>query len=167
MRLRVGSLVLVMLLTAVLSACGYQLRGQASLPAKMSRTSIFAPQPRGDLVRQLTLLLEGNQVEVVAKRADAGAVLHISEDRFNREVQSIGASARVREFALHYNVRFRLETAAGEELLAEQHLELTQDYQFSQEQVLGTASEEELIRQDLVRSMSRQILRRLELAGRR
>ena len=52
-------------------------------------------------------------------------------------------------------------------MLAEQRLELTEDYQFNQQQVLGTSSEEELIRKDMVRSMSRQILRRLERAGRR
>lgn len=159
--------VLAVLLTMSLGACGYQLRGQASLPAEMTRTAISAPQPRGDLVRQLTLVLSGNQVEVVTKADNPGAVLRISEDRFARTVQSIGATARVREFALHYSVRFKLETGAGEELLAEQHLELTEDYQFDQQQVLGTASEEELIRKDMVRSMSRQILRRLELAGRR
>ena len=158
---------LIVLLTACLSACGYQLRGQASLPVEMSRTHVSAIQPRADLVRQLTLLLEGNQVEVVDQRAAAGAVLQITEDRFTREIQSIGTSARVREFALHYRVGFKLETAAGKVLLAEQHLELTQDYEFNQQQVLGTSSEEELIRKDMVRSMTRQILRRLELAGRR
>ena len=161
------SLAVMALLAVCLSACGYQLRGQASLPAAMSRTLISAPQPRGDLVRQLTLLLEGNQVEVVDQHAAAGAVLRISEDRFTREVQSVGASARVREFALHYQVNFTLETTTGEELLAMQQLQLSEDYQFNQQQVLGTSSEEELIRKDMVRSMSRQILRRLELAGRR
>jgi len=83
-----GFLGLIVLLTACLSACGYQLRGQASLPGEMSRTFVSAVQPRADLVRQLTLLLEGNQVEVVDQRADAGAVLQITEDRFTREIQS-------------------------------------------------------------------------------
>lgn len=158
--------VIVMFITG-LSACGFQLRGQANLPAEMSRTFISATQQRGNLVRQLTLLLQGNQIEIVDDRADSGAVLRIIAERFTREVQSISAAAKVREFALHYEVRFSLETPDGKVLLAEQQMVLTEDYQFNQEQVLGTSSEEDLIRKDLVRSMSRQILRRLELAGRR
>jgi LPS-assembly lipoprotein len=100
------------------------------------------------------------------KRDAASAVLIISNDRFSREVVSIGATARVREFAMRYEVSFRLESVEGDELLAEQSLELVEDYEFNQQQVLGTSSEEELIRKDMVRSMSRLILRRLELAGR-
>lgn len=166
MRTRLGTLLLTGLLAVAISGCGFQLRGQATLPAAMSQTVISAPQPRGDLVRQLTLLLEGNQVQIVGQRDEAGAVLVISDDRFSREVVSIGATARVREFAMRYNVSFRLEAADGTELLDQQDLELVEDYEFNQQQVLGTSSEEELIRKDLVRSMSRQILRRLELAGR-
>ena len=149
-----------------LAGCGFQLRGEAELPTAMRQTFIVAPRPNDLLPRQMALLLKSNDVEVVKQRSDATAILVIDEDRLVREVQSVGVTARVREFVLIYTVSFHLEDAAGEVLVPVQTLELRDDYQFDQQQVLGTTSEEELLRQEMVRTISRQILRWLENAGR-
>jgi LPS-assembly lipoprotein len=156
---------LALMLMLLLAGCGFQLRGEAQLPAAMERTYIAAIPAAPDLPRQLKLLLTGNDIEVVGSQTEASAVLVILEDRITREVLSVGASARVREFALNYAVRFRLDDKDGNPLLAEQVMTLRDDYQFDQQQVVGTASEEELLRREMVRTMAREILRRLELAG--
>ena len=156
----------LLMVTVLLSSCGFQLRGEAELPASMGRTFIAAPRPNDQLPRQLALLLKGSDVEVVDQRQAATAVLVIDQDQIVRSIQSVGATARVREFVLNYTVRFHLEDGEGGVLVQEQTMELSDDYQFDQQQVLGTTSEEELLRQEMVRTMARHILRRLEFAAR-
>jgi LPS-assembly lipoprotein len=155
-----------LLVVLTLAGCGFQLRGEAQLPSAMTRTYIAAPRPNDALPRQVAVLLKANEIQVVKQRSGASAILVIEEDRMLREVQSVGATARVREFVLRYLVRFHLEDPAGEILMPTQTMELREDYQFDQQQVLGTTSEEELLRRELVRTMSGHILRRLENAGR-
>lgn len=145
---------LLLLVAALASGCGFQLRGQATLPAAMDRTRIEAPRDARELVGQLSRLLEGNGVEVVAGEEPGAAVLAIDGESLTREVQSVGPRARVREFVLLYRVSFRVLEASGETLLPPRELLLRRDYTFDQNQVLGTTSEEELIGRSLRREMA-------------
>ncbi len=143
----------------MLGACGYQLRGQADLPASMATTFVAAPD---DLARELRLLLAGNNVNLTNRRAEASAVLAITDVGLNRDVQSVGERARVNEYALRYQLQFALLAPGGDALLPPQMIELSRDYTLDETQILGVASEEELIRKELRREMAREIVRRLE-----
>ena len=151
-------------LIALLSACGFALRGQSQLPPEMAKTALLGASARSPLGTQLRLLLGGHGIDVVTPAAGA-ARLRIHRDDMQREVQSVGASARVREFALRYTVVFSLEDPAGQTLVAPQTLELTRVYTFDQSEVLGAASEEEFLRAELTRNMAREIVVRIELAA--
>ena len=80
-----------------------------------------------------------------------------------RLVQSVGSTARVREFAVEYSVSFRLVTPAGDEIAPMQTLQLRRDFTFDENQVLGTTREEELVRSELRQTMAAQMLRALEV----
>ncbi len=153
------------LAAAAISACGFALRGQSQLPPAMTRTAVTGPSADSPLLTELGLLLRGHGIELVADPADA-ARLKLGQDRLAREVQSVGARARVREFALRYSVSFTLVDAAGKALIPPQSIELTRDYTFDQTEILGAASEEVFLRAELTREMAREILARIELAAR-
>ncbi|MDX1569414.1 MAG: LPS assembly lipoprotein LptE [Xanthomonadales bacterium] len=146
----------------LLTACGFELRDSADLPATMQKTHVDAPGSAGALARELDRLLRGSQVEITGP-AQATAVLKIESEQMRRQVQSVGSTARAREFALEYSVSFRLLGPAGEELRPLQSLQLRRDFTFDENQVLGTTREEELIAEELRRSMAGQILRALEV----
>jgi len=150
------------LLVSCLTACGFQLRGQAKLPSAMATTYLVG---QGELVRELRLLLRGNNVQVSSQRREASAILSITDERMVREVQSVGERARVNEYALNYTLNFSLSDANNRVLLEPQTIELTRDYTLDETQILGVASEEELIRNELRREMAREIVRRLEYAA--
>ena len=159
-------IMLVLLAVAALSACGFQLRGTASLPADMDSTWVQTANPTGLFYRELQLLLEANGVDVVAAAEEGAATLVIQRERISRRALTVSGDARVREFELVFELDFSLLDADGNVLIEPESLRLARDFQFDEQEILGAASEEELLRDDLRRNMAAMLIRRLEAFGR-
>jgi len=112
------------------------------------------------LDRELRTLVVAGGMGVVAD-SDASAEIVFGQKALVRDVESVGATARVREFALGYDVAFKVQARDGRELLPLTRLEIRRDYTFDQGQVLGAASEEEFLRDEMTREMASRILRAL------
>jgi len=154
------------LLALVLAGCGFQLRGSASLPAEMDTTWVVVEDPASAFARELELLLRGNDVELVDGPGEGVAELHILRERITRRALTISEDARVREFELVFDMQFRLDGTGGEILLGPESLRLRRDFQFDEQEILGAATEEEMMREELRRSMAASLIRRLEAFGR-
>ncbi|MDX1381345.1 MAG: hypothetical protein R3233_09500, partial [Xanthomonadales bacterium] len=74
MRLRLLTPCCALMLVLGVSACGFQLQGQAGLPPVMDTTRLEIQDPYSPFARRLLTLLEQNGVHVVTS-GDAGAVL--------------------------------------------------------------------------------------------
>ncbi len=155
----------MVLLLAVLSACGFQLRGSASLPSEMAETYLRVADDSTLFVRELRLLLEANGVRLVERAGDETAVLNISRQSLSRRSLTISGEARVREFELIFVIDFDLKDARGQVLVEPTSLRLTRDFQFDEREILAASREEELLRADLRRAMAVQVIRRLEASG--
>lgn len=153
---------LILLLSLVLCACGFELRGTAQLPEYMSQTYVQISPTQRELRDEIHRLLRANDITVVTVAEDAGAILDLSTARLDREIQSVGETARVREFALVYRVSPMLRTPA--ETTWQRNLELRRDYTFDQQQLVGLAQEEEVLRRDMAREMASLILAELSAA---
>ncbi len=164
-RISVTPLLLAITLLS-LSACGFQMRGTASLPEAMQTTYVQSGNPTGLFNRELTLLLEANDIAVVDEPAAGAAQLVLNRERITRRALTVSGDARVREFELVFELQFSLLDADGGELIAPETLRLARDFQFDEQEILGAASEEELLRDDLRRNMAAQLIRRLEAYGR-
>lgn len=153
-------------LTLVLgaSACGFQLQGQAGLPAAMDTTRLEIQDPYSPFARRLLTLLEQNGVHVVTS-GDASAVLEVPVNEVRRDVLTIGDNARVREYRVWQRVEFRLVDADGTVLLPTQRLQQGRVISFDETDILASTREEEFLRQDLADVMSRTVLRRLSQAA--
>lgn len=152
-------------LICLLAACGFQLRGEARLPASMDRTWIMAADSSSVFVRELGLLLEANGIERLEMPAEDAASLRIDAQSMWRQPLSVSGQARVREYLLIFEVIWRLEAPDGEVLVERDTLRLTRDYSFDENEILAAQREEEFLRDDLSRSMASQLLRRLEVLG--
>lgn len=155
-----------LLLLGLLAGCGFQLRGAASLPSEMATTQLQASDRTSPFIRELELLLRANGVELVETSGEGVARLDILTERISRRALSISGEARVREFELVFELRFRLIGPDGNVLLPAESLRLQRDYTFDEQEILGAANEEELIRDELRRSMAQSLIRRLEAFGR-
>lgn len=156
-RLRLAGLLCTAVL--LLSACGFQLRGSATLPFE----TIYLEIPEGnvmgaDLRRNLRA---GTNVKVVDNKAEAQAILTRVSELRNKIILSINSAGRVREFRLRYSFNYSLLDKNGRELAPPAVLSLERDYSFSDNQVLAKEAEETLLYRDMQSDLVQQIIRRL------
>lgn len=154
---------IVMLAAALLlTACGFQLRGQAMLPfhtlyVQAAPTSPFALQ----LKRQVRA---GSATRITDRPEQAEVVLQILNEIQEKEILSLGAGGRVREFQLRYRVLYRLTDDKNREHVPATEIILKRDYSFNDDAALSKESEEALLYIDMRSDAVQQLVRRLQAA---
>ena len=146
----------------LLAGCGFQLRGQATLPfhtlfVQAAPTSVFALQVK-------RAVLAGSDTQVTDRADQAEAVLQILAELQEKEILSLGGSGRVREFQLRYRVQFRLTDEKNREHIPATEIVLKRDFSFNDEQVLSKETEEALLFRDMRNDAVQQLVRRLQAA---
>ncbi|HMN94720.1 MAG TPA: LPS assembly lipoprotein LptE [Hydrogenophaga sp.] len=153
---------------AVLSGCGFALRGEPSFPfTHLSVTGLAG----GEVTRALrqTLGSAGLQTAeglAVPEGTDprARAVLVVLVDQTERAVVGQTADGRVRELQLRTRYRFRLEEASGRILVDNTELLMERDLSYSETEALSKAAEEDLSFREMRADIVQQVLRRLSAA---
>jgi len=156
-------------LAVMLSACGFQLRGSAALPAAMQHTLLSGISRYSDFGREMRRALEADGVQLVDTEEQATAELQILEDKVFKRVLSVQASGastgKVEEYELHQRLQFRLLDPGGAVLIDTQTLEVTRDYLFDKNDPLGKSSEEAAIRDEMRRDLLQLMMLRLQAAA--
>ncbi len=152
--------IVVLAISLLLAACGFQLRSQANIPSEMSRTYVSAVDNYSLFYRKFAHELVKAGVEVVSSPADATAVFSILSDDTDQRVLSVSARNVPREYEVYYTVSYSVENG-NQSIVAPQSLTLTRDYTYDETLVLGKAKEEELLREAIVEDLVRIILKQL------
>jgi len=146
----------------MLAGCGFQLRGEASVPEALKTLYIQGINTQQDtLGLQLKRALVRNGITVVDDYQEGAAIFTVLENRYDRRVLSVGSNAQVREFELDAWVTFKVTDDKGNELSDVQRVEASRDYQFDRNQILAMDEQERVLREDLNKQMVQSILRRL------
>ena len=149
MKLNQQKILAALLMLFLLTACGFQLRGQISaLPFK----SLYIEAPDGhtigmDLERTIG---SSSTTKVVSQRAEAEAVLQIISAVGERRILSLSGGGRVREFVLVYRVLYRLLDQQGIEIVKNTEISLTRNLPFLDAQILAKEAEEQLLYKDFL-----------------
>jgi len=141
----------------LLAACGFQMRGAASVPAEMARTYVASDDQRSLFYRRLRESLRGAGVNVVDSEAEATATFSILSDIPGQRVLSVSARNVPREFEVFYTVYYTVQTETAT-ILEPRSQTLTRDYTWDETQVLGKEKEEELLREAIVADLVRIVL---------
>ncbi|MDQ1815756.1 LPS assembly lipoprotein LptE [Massilia sp. CCM 9210] len=154
--------VCALVLLASLSACGFQLRGsngQFNMPFR----SIYLAFPETSaLGTELKRNLRGGDaVQVLTDASKAETLFDVLSETRGKQILSLNAQGRVREYLLTYTLVFRLRDANGAELLPATEISLKRSITFDETQVLGKESEEVLLYRDMQTDLVQQVLRRL------
>jgi LPS-assembly lipoprotein len=160
--MRARTFLLSLACAALLSGCGFQLRGTADLPFD----SLYLPPTDSpgiilDLKRNIQA---GTKTAVVDDVKKADAVLVFAQETRERVILSLASSGRVREFQLRYRVAFRVHDGKGGEFVPLSAVQLTRDITFNDSDVLSKEAEESLLYRDMQSDMVQQIMRRLAAA---
>ena len=143
-----------------LTACGFQLRGHATLPFE----SLYVSGPTVFSNQIARAVRARSQTRVVANAKEAQVTLTILSELRDRLVLSLSAAGRVRELTLNYRVTYRLTDAKGAEYIPASEIVLRRDVTYSDADVLGKEQEEALLYRDMQNDAVQQIVRRLQAA---
>src|SRR5215471_13085205 len=131
----------------LVAACGFHLRGQATLP--FNTLYVQAPPLSAFALQLKRAVQSGSSTKIIERREDAEAILQILQELQEKEILSLGAGGRVREFQLRYRVQFRLTDEKNREHIPATEIVLKRDYSFNDEQALSKESEEALLYRDM------------------
>ncbi len=151
------------LATVVLACgCGFQLRGQTTLPFD----TLFIQGATPMLVELKRNVAAGSQTKLVSQAEGADAVLAVSLEAREKVILSLDTSGRVREYQLRYRVGFFVRDAKGQNWIPTSEIALTRDISFNDSQIIAKENEEALLYRDMQTDMVQQIVRRLARAQR-
>ncbi|MCM2309263.1 MAG: LPS assembly lipoprotein LptE [Sulfuritalea sp.] len=185
--MRAAKLSVILLLISLLAACGFKLRGSAALPGhKLPFATIaLSLDPTSEFHAQLKRNIEASSpgTRVVNDVREAEAVLTVLGDTVQKNILSLSASGRAREFQLVRSFAFKVHanvaTAAAAppvkytdappvagptEYIAPSTITLRREITFSDDLVLSKESEEQLLWRDIQNDLVQQLMRRLAAA---
>jgi len=153
---------LLLVLTALLSACGFHLRGKIALPEDLGPVRVETSTAYSELTTLLERGLRAAGATPAAEDAEDVATLHVLSERWGDLPIAIDEFGRAQEFSLRYAVVFAFRKADGTDLVPQQVVELSRDYVSPPEDATGTTTEREILADELRREMSTSILRRID-----
>ena len=158
--------ILLIVLCSFLLGCGFQLRGteSASIPFESVYISALEGEP---IITELKHSIQNSgKTKVLDKPLDAEAILHIISVKYTKHIWSISGSGRVREFQLRYRVSYRLADSNGLEIVPPSVVNLSRILPYADAQVLAKQEEEKMLKREMYRDASQQIIRRLSKSQR-
>jgi LPS-assembly lipoprotein len=165
----IASGVLVLSFLAVLSGCGFHLRGASSiaLPPALSTLRVTmggAGYPQL-LVEVRNALLALGDVRLTDDVSASVPVLQLHSESSTSQVLAIDSSGRISAYLLNYRVNYSLIGADKKPLLQNQSVKLQREYGFDRLNVIASEKQSEFLQNEMRRDVAQQILRRLARVG--
>ena len=151
----------ITLLTLLLSACGFALRGTAELPAVLQPLYVEGAENATPLVRELLRVMSNNRIEIAAAGSADGYSLALAGATATERALSVNANARAGEYEITLSVAYQLRHGA-DAVMEPQLLSLSKVYLADPENAIAQTEEAELIRTEMRRELAQLILRRLQ-----
>jgi LPS-assembly lipoprotein len=145
---------------AVLGGCGFSLRGAQTLPVETLFLALPVNSPLGAEITRV--VRSSTNARVVANRKEAQAIFELLGESREREVLSVNAQGRAREYQLRLLSSFRVVDPNGIELIAPTTLTARRDISFNESELLAKESEEALLYRDMQSDLVRQMVTRLQ-----
>jgi LPS-assembly lipoprotein len=153
---------LVLLMSLLLTACGFHLRGQAGMP--FDTLYLEAPNSGTPFIADLRRNLEASKIKFVNSAEQADVVLNIVSEIPEKQILTLRGSGGVNEFQLRYRVSLRAYDVKGREWMPAEEMILRRDYVYDDTKVLAKEAEEAQLYKSMTSDMVQQVVRRLSRA---
>jgi|GEM_PF-833401 LPS-assembly lipoprotein len=153
--------VTLLLLSLLLTACGFHLQGEKQLAQPLHRMYLQTPDPYGQLAHSLKQYLKISGVELVPAPTEAVAILNVMRDDTSQELVSVSGTQQTRQYNLKVSITFEITDAKGVTIIAPQTLTESRTITIQSNQVLGSSNEANLFYQQMRRNLAYSILNRL------
>jgi outer membrane lipopolysaccharide assembly protein LptE/RlpB len=143
----------------LLSACGFQPRGESARPAASISPVFIAGLPaRNPFVKELRHQLQVNGVSLAVNRDQAVTVLRLGKLDRKRRVFSVNANNKVVEYEIRRKLSFSVERPPGTKVLSNQELSTKHIVYDPGGELLGRTREAELRTADSYRELAQQLI---------
>jgi LPS-assembly lipoprotein len=142
----------------LLSACGFQLRGEAATGLKSIYVSTAAPSQVAVEIRRK---LSGSSTKLATAPKDAEASLRILSESTEKTIQSLTGAGRVFDYRLRLKVGYQVTDAAEKPLIEPTEIELWRIVTYSESAPLAKEAEELSLYVDMRAEAASRILRRI------
>jgi len=147
----------VILCTLVLSACGFQLRGDYLLAPELQTIYISSVDKHGELTRQIKQHLTRNQVKLAKEFSTDIPEMRILKDKLDRRTLSVFPNGQVAEYELIYTVKYEFRIKGKDPQVFK--FELNRDYQDNPNIALAKSRELSLMLSEMRQQAADRILR--------
>ena len=155
---------IVLMLTLLLGACGFHLRGHGALALPFQTLYVKSANDYAPFITELKRTIEANGVQVTDAPDHAQLTLHIVSEVTDKQILSLSGGGRVREYRLQYRISLRAYDSRQQDWLAAEEITLRRDFSYDDTQILAKEQEEALLYQNMRSDAVQQILRRLNRA---
>ncbi|QDP00844.1 LPS assembly lipoprotein LptE [Thalassotalea sp. PS06] len=156
---RFSLLSLILVATTLLSACGFQLRGNYLLPQELQTLYLSSTDTHGELTRLVKQNLLVNDIEVLKQYRTDVPELRILNDSLDRRTLSLFENGQVAEYELTYTVRYEIRMQGKEN--QDFKFEIYRNYQDNPDQALAKSRELTLLRKEMRIEAADRILRNM------
>ena len=158
---------IVLVLIAGLTACGFHLRTKLALPPDVPAVKVVSTSQYSELSKLIKRNLWASRVPLADEDAKSGfAQLKVLSERWGDRSIAIDAEGRSQEYSLRYAVVFTMLAPDGSVLVPQQVIEMSRDYVSPPTNATGTVTEREMLVDELQRDMAASILRRIDIVVR-
>lgn len=152
---------LVLILSLLLTGCGFQLRGATQVPDAIQPLALKCAPPVPDQIcRAVEDRLELGDVSLVSE-SDAVATLQLSNFRQERRANAVTSRGAAAEYTLRQSVELEVISARQTPLIATQSVNISETYRYDETNVLAKRQEEEALQETLSQRLAQQVLFRL------
>ena len=148
----------------LVTGCGFHLRGMNDIPKWLNHVALVIQDASRDLEPLLTEQLQAYHINVSSDPALAQYWLVIEHDETRQEIVSISSTTTPRQYQLIYTVRFKFQRTKGPEIIPSSAIVVTRQVTINSDRMLGSTSEEELLKREMRRDAVIQIIGRLSRA---
>ena len=148
--------------SALLSACGFQLRGSATLPYDTIYLQVPLGSPLATLFKRT--VGPGGNTRFVNDAKSAAVTIEVTRELREKVILSLSGGGRVNEFQLRYRLFYRIKDKDLKDVLPPEEISLTRDLTYTDTEALGKEQEEAMLYRDMQGDAVRQMVRRLQIA---
>jgi LPS-assembly lipoprotein len=164
MHRRLASYTLILGITCLLSACGFQLRGTGdggtNVPDAWKSMHLVTNNPNSEFSREVVSRFAASGVQWLDEDV-ANFSLVLSPERFSQRNLSLNAEARAAEFELTMSTKFTVLNADKTEAMPPTTVSVIKQMENDPRNVVGKAEEVRLLKIEMRAELTQQMMRRI------
>lgn len=141
--------ILILVLCLTITACGFHLRGEDSIPMPLRVMYLKTNQPYGEFEAKLKRTFNSIGITLTDSPVNAPIIFEIEQSSLSYSQLSIGTSNQATVYSVVYTVRFGIYDSRDHTLLPAQDISSTSNLTLAANQVLGASNQIDLLSQQL------------------